>query len=194
MVVTQNSKGTKEYAEKVSLLLSPVLSHLVPQSSSFFPWRQTLLAVFCCVLFCFFGGTGVWTQSFALAKQALYCLNHTSSFFCSTGAWTQGLHLSHSTSPFLWRVFEIGSLGTICLGWFQTEIFLISVPWIAGITGVSHQSLALAVFDTGSFYVAQAGLELEILMLQPIECRNHKYVPTCQALLITSYKSFQKPT
>jgi hypothetical protein len=28
-------------------------------------------------LFLFFGGTGVWTQGFALAKQVLYWLSHT---------------------------------------------------------------------------------------------------------------------
>jgi hypothetical protein len=31
----------------------------------------------------FFGGTGVRTHGFTLAKQSLYCLNHTSSPFCS---------------------------------------------------------------------------------------------------------------
>jgi hypothetical protein len=33
-------------------------------------------------LFCFiFGGTGVWTQGFMLAKQAFYCLCHNSVYF-----------------------------------------------------------------------------------------------------------------
>jgi hypothetical protein len=34
-----------------------------------------------CILFIY--GTGVSTQGFTLAKQALYCLSHTSSTFCS---------------------------------------------------------------------------------------------------------------
>jgi hypothetical protein len=31
----------------------------------------------------FVDGTGVWTQDLAFAKQALYCLRHTSSLLCS---------------------------------------------------------------------------------------------------------------
>jgi hypothetical protein len=46
--------------------------------------------------------------------------------------------LSHSTSPFFvfWFFFEIGSLS--CLGWLWTAILLISVSWVARITGESH--------------------------------------------------------
>jgi hypothetical protein len=32
--------------------------------------------------FILFGGTGVWTEGFTLAKQALYCLSHTFFLFC----------------------------------------------------------------------------------------------------------------
>jgi hypothetical protein len=35
--------------------------------------------------------------------------------------------------------YEIGSCRTICLGWFQTMILLISASWVARITGVSYQ-------------------------------------------------------
>jgi hypothetical protein len=35
--------------------------------------------------------------------------------------------------PFLWWV-----TGTICLGWLQTAILLISASWVARLTGVSH--------------------------------------------------------
>jgi hypothetical protein len=34
--------------------------------------------------------------------------------------------------------FEIGSLKTICWGWLWTSVFLISAPWVATITRVSH--------------------------------------------------------
>jgi hypothetical protein len=43
---------------------------------------------------------------------------------------------------FFWRVFEIGSLGIICPGWLQTEVFLISATWVVRIIGMSHQRLA----------------------------------------------------
>jgi hypothetical protein len=34
------------------------------------------------LFFFFWGGTEIYTQSFALAKQSLYHLSHTSSTFC----------------------------------------------------------------------------------------------------------------
>jgi hypothetical protein len=50
--------------------------------------------------------------------------------------------LSHSTSPFLWRVFWDKVSQTICLGWLRTAVLLISTSWIVRITDVSHQRLA----------------------------------------------------
>jgi hypothetical protein len=38
--------------------------------------------------------------------------------------------------------FKIGPHGTICLGWLQTTILLISASWVARIIGVSHRCLA----------------------------------------------------
>jgi hypothetical protein len=73
--------------------------------------------------FFFFGGTGVWTQGFPKAKQELYCLSHTSCPLCSGN-------------------FGDGAFWTICLGWPQTMILLISASQIARITGVSHQHSA----------------------------------------------------
>jgi hypothetical protein len=64
----------------------------------------------------FFGGTGVWTQGFALAKQALNSLSQTSSSFYS------------------------GYFGD---GVLQTMIFLISASQLARIIGMSHQHLAV---------------------------------------------------
>jgi hypothetical protein len=54
-------------------------------------------------------------SGFALAKQVLYCLSHTSRPFCS-GYFGDGI------SP------------TVCLGWPQTTILLISASQIARIT------------------------------------------------------------
>jgi hypothetical protein len=39
----------------------------------------------------------------------------------------------------LWRVSPDRVFQTICPGWLQTLVLLISVSWIAGITGMSHQ-------------------------------------------------------
>jgi hypothetical protein len=58
-----------------------------------------------------------------LAKQVLYSLGHTSSPFCS--------------GYFGDRVSQ-----TVCLGWPQTMILLISASQVAKITGVSHWHLA----------------------------------------------------
>jgi hypothetical protein len=56
--------------------------------------------------------------------------------------------LSHSTSPiFCDRVFRDRVSWTICLGWLQTVIFLISASWVARIIGVSYRSLALVSFS-----------------------------------------------
>jgi hypothetical protein len=57
-------------------------------------------------------------------------------FFLLLGFWT--FTLSHSTSPFLWRVFQNRVLQTIFPDWLGNVILLISVSWVAGITGGSH--------------------------------------------------------
>jgi hypothetical protein len=50
-------------------------------------------------------------------------------FFCGTGAWTQGLHLEHLHQPYFCdRVSQ-----TVCPGWLQTMILLISASWVARI-------------------------------------------------------------
>jgi hypothetical protein len=64
-------------------------------------------------------GIRVWTQGFALAKQVLYCLKHTSSVLC-------------------FSYFGDGLLWTVCSGWPQAVILLISASHIARITGMSH--------------------------------------------------------
>jgi hypothetical protein len=85
-------------------------------------------------------------------------------FFCSTGVWTQVNPLHQPLPPFLYiylhclchippypvlflcvceGFFQDRVFRTICLGWLRTMIFLISVPWIAGITGMSTGPQAL---------------------------------------------------
>jgi hypothetical protein len=75
---------------------------------------------------------GVWTQGFALAKQALYCLSHTFSPFCS-GYF--GDRVSGTSSP----------------GWPWTSILWISASQVARITGVS-QCPAIFNFLNGFHY------------------------------------------
>jgi hypothetical protein len=60
-------------------------------------------------------------------------------FICDTGAWTQGQHLEPLHQPFffLWRVLK-----TICQGWLQSVILLISTSGVARIIGVSPRCLA----------------------------------------------------
>jgi hypothetical protein len=41
--------------------------------------------------------------------------------------------------------FEIGFLKLFCPGWLQTSILLVSASWVAGITGVSQQCLAIVL-------------------------------------------------
>jgi hypothetical protein len=68
-------------------------------------------------------------------------------FFFHTRAWTQGLHLEPlHQSYFCEGFFKIGSQRTICPDWLWTAIFLISAPWVARITGVIHQRLALCSY------------------------------------------------
>jgi hypothetical protein len=67
--------------------------------------------------------------------------------FCGTGAWNQGLHFEPLHQPFLWQVFfKIGSHGTICPGWLQTMILLISASGVIKFTGMSHQRPAYFKF------------------------------------------------
>jgi hypothetical protein len=73
------------------------------------------------------------------------------SFFLSVlglelGAYT----LRYSTSPFCHGFFQ-DILWTICLGWLQTVILLISASWISRIAGVSHQCPACVGYFWGKF-------------------------------------------
>jgi hypothetical protein len=63
-------------------------------------------------------------------------------FFFSIGVWTTPW--ATPPAPFICdRFFWSGISQTICLGWLQTTILLISA-WVARITGLSHQHLAVS--------------------------------------------------
>jgi hypothetical protein len=63
-----------------------------------------------------FGGTWIWTQALALARQVLYCLIYIPSHF------------------FTLVIFQVGSQDFFP-GWPQTEIFLSLASYVAGTTG-----------------------------------------------------------
>jgi hypothetical protein len=93
-------------------------------------WKYTRISDYDSVGF-FWAGRGWYrTQGFTLARQALY-------------------YLSHSASPYF-VIFFFGDRGswTICLGWFQTVILLISASWVARITGVSCSVVSYQTFHT----------------------------------------------
>jgi hypothetical protein len=53
-------------------------------------------------------------------------------------------HLNHSASPFFgWVFFQDRVSQTLCLGWLQMTVLLISASQVARIAGVSHWHLAL---------------------------------------------------
>jgi hypothetical protein len=55
--------------------------------------------------------------------------------------------LSHSAVPFfcVMDFFKIGSRKLLCPGWLQTKILLLSVSWVARVTGMSHRCLAKCI-------------------------------------------------
>jgi hypothetical protein len=63
-------------------------------------------------------------------------------------AWTQGLYLEPLHQLFLFRYFWARVLQTIFLGWHQT---MISASWVARIIGMSHQCLAIWLFNGKNF-------------------------------------------
>jgi hypothetical protein len=76
------------------------------------------------VILFFFSGTGVWTQGFAFAKQAL-------------------LPLEPQLQPiFLW-LFWRWALANCFPGWPQTMILWMSASQVARIIGISHQHPAI---------------------------------------------------
>jgi hypothetical protein len=99
-------------------------------------------------LFFFFGGIGVWTQGFALAKQALYYLSHTFSPFCS-------------------GYFGDGVSWAICLGCS----LLISSSQVARITGMSHWCLVASLSWSWSWFLSLSlSLALHIHVLTISGC------------------------
>jgi hypothetical protein len=102
------------------------------------------------LLFCVEGHCGIYKSSYNILNSPLhhsplsspypiisYLNEHT--FFCGTGFELRAYTLSYSTSPFfVMGFFKIVSQ-TVCSGWLQTEMLLVSASWVARITGMSHQ-------------------------------------------------------
>jgi hypothetical protein len=49
----------------------------------------------------------------------------------------------------------------------------------------------LAFFETRSHFVAEDGFELMLFLLQPPQCWDYRYVPSCPALIFFSIKAMQ---
>jgi hypothetical protein len=112
-------------------------------------------------------------------------------------------HLKPLCQPFLWCFFRERVSGTICLDWLRTAILLISVYWVARITGVSHQRPAYhflrgeidcekdSSFSANNHFLSQSiwsqkseGWKVTMYMnvLHKLLCKNSVY--QCQALLV----------
>jgi hypothetical protein len=102
------------------------------------------------------GGTGVWTQGFALGKQVLDCL-------------------SHSSSPFLSGYFGDGVSWTICLHWPWTQILSISASQVTKITDVSHGCPTSSFFYCGVSCTEHSLMELcaPLTVALPADDRGH---------------------
>jgi hypothetical protein len=64
-------------------------------------------------------------------------------FLAEMGLELMAFTLQYAANPFWWRVFWDRVSRTICLGFLQTTILLISASWVARITGMSHKHLAI---------------------------------------------------
>jgi hypothetical protein len=75
------------------------------------------------------------THDFWIIIMSLFFL-----FFVVLGLEIRAFTLSHSTSPvFCGRIYQDRVLQSICLGWLQTAILLISASSVSRIIGVSHR-------------------------------------------------------
>jgi hypothetical protein len=87
-------------------------------------------------------------------------------FFCGSWIFEPTLarqvlnHLSHSTGLFCLGIFRVS--WTICLGWLQTVILLISASRVARITGVRHFCLAIFLSVQWAQYVVRVITSNEI--------------------------------
>jgi hypothetical protein len=89
-----------------------------------------------------------WNWEFFAWLDVIYILFKV-FFFCSTETWTQSLHLVSQPGPLHQPLlymcggfFQERFSQSICLGWFQTVIILISASRVASMTGVSQWCLA----------------------------------------------------
>jgi hypothetical protein len=106
------------------------------------------------------GGTGVWSQGFALTQQVLYDLCYAFSPFCSGG-------------------FGDGVLWTFCLGWLQAVILLISASQVVWIISVSHQHLVIM-----NIFVTEYSINFSYACcVHSIFCSISFYLTICHEIL-----------
>jgi hypothetical protein len=91
------------------------------------------------------GGSEVLTEGFALAKQALYCLSHTSSPFCSD-------------------YFGDGGLKTYLPGLASNHTLPISASQEARITDMNHRYLAFIPILSVSRTLIKSVRSLDIVL------------------------------
>jgi hypothetical protein len=94
-----------------------------------------------------------WFSLYLFPKKIKY-LSICIFFFLWYWVWTKGLHLE-SLHHFCNGVFRDRVSWTICQGWFQIVILLISASWVARITGVSHTVTIIinSLSPKGAFWI-----------------------------------------
>jgi hypothetical protein len=119
-----------------------------------------------------------WTQGFALARQALHHLRHTSSPFCSedgasffaqAGLKPQSSYLKPPSLTGMTgmhhqaQIFhiEMGSRKLFHPGWPRTSVLLRSTSHVAGMAGVTHWRPGGIIFDVFVIICLRSGTDGE---------------------------------
>jgi hypothetical protein len=115
-------------------------------------------------------GTGVWTQSFTLARQALYQLIHASTPFGSD-SFSDKVSVSSPGQPGLWSSSDF------------------SLLTIAGMTGVHHHTQLFSIeIKSPKLFLSWVDLERDPPKLSHLSTQDCRYEPSAPSL----YKIFLK--